>query len=61
MAGGHTVGLALGKVWLLPVAWGTPGTCLSVGSILNLVLAHKENKFCLIFACVSRFFPSPQL
>lgn len=38
-----------------------PGTCLSVVSIVSLELAHNENKFCLIFACVPHFFHSYNL
>ena len=33
-----------------------PGICFSVVSIVSLELAHNENKFCLIFACVPHFF-----
>lgn len=56
---GDTVGPALAKVCPCPqreVPSRAPEIRLSEVSIMSLELAHNENKFCLIFACVLLFF-----
>lgn len=59
---GDTGGLALAKVCPClrrEVASRVPGSRLSVVSIMSLEMAHNENKFCLIFACVPHFCSIP--